>query len=311
MIDEKTTKTTELTDRKATKTFRSQFKREAINVSCTLVASIMSAFGMHYFVGSADFAPAGLDGVATMIAYRLGDLNPAYFILALNLPLLFVAWFILKKRYVIYTVLFTVMSSGIMFILEAVGAPVFTEGEGLIAAIFSGVLFGLRTGLMLRISASSGGIDIIASMINKKMPYRNIENIITAICYGIIGISYFVYDNSVMSLLLAVVQMFVFERASGRLLKENRNAVEVKIITKHPEEIKNDIIYVLKHGATVVESRGMYTEEERSMVFSVINIRQIPELFEILRKYPDTFAYYGDVSGVRGNFRWKNTDEAK
>jgi uncharacterized membrane-anchored protein YitT (DUF2179 family) len=198
-----------------------------------------------------------------------------------------------------------------MLILEAVGAPVFTEGEGLIAAIFSGALFGLRTGLMLRISASSGGIDIIASMINKKMPYRNIENIITAICYGIIGISYFVYDNSVMSLLLAVVQMFVFERASGRLLKENRNAVEVKIITKHPEAIKNDIIYVLKHGATVVESRGMYTEEERSMVFSVINIRQIPELFEILRKYPDTFAYYGDVSGVRGNFRWKNTDEAK
>ena len=311
MIDEKTTKTTELTDSKATKTFRSQLKREAINVTCTLVASIMSAFGMHYFVGSADFAPAGLDGVATMIAYRLGDLNPAYFILALNLPLLFVAWFILKKRYVIYTVLFTVMSSGMMLILEAVGAPVFTEGEGLIAAIFSGALFGLRTGLMLRISASSGGIDIIASMINKKMPYRNIENIITAICYGIIGISYFVYENSVMSLLLAVVQMFVFERASGRLLKENRNAVEVKIITKHPEAIKNDIIYVLKHGATVVESRGMYTEEERSMVFSVINIRQIPELFEILRKYPDTFAYYGDVSGVRGNFHWKNTDEAK
>jgi uncharacterized membrane-anchored protein YitT (DUF2179 family) len=182
MIDEKTTKTTKLTDSKAAKTFRSQFKREAINVTCTLVASIMSAFGMHYFVGSADFAPAGLDGVATMIAHLLGDLNPAYFILALNLPLLLVAWFILKKRYVIYTVLFTVMSSGIMFILEAVGAPVFTEGEGLIAAIFSGVLFGLRTGLMLRISASSGGIDIIASMINKKMPYRNIENIITAIC---------------------------------------------------------------------------------------------------------------------------------
>ena len=308
MIDEKTTKTTELTDSKATKTFRSQFKREAINVTCTLVASIMSAFGMHYFVGSADFAPAGLDGVATMIAHLLGDLNPAYFILALNLPLLLVAWFILKKRYVIYTVLFTVISSGIMLILEAVGAPVFTEGEGLIAAIFSGALFGLRTGLMLRISASSGGIDIIASMINKKMPYRNIENIITAICYGIIGISYFVYENSVMSLLLAVVQMFVFERASGRLLKENRNAVEVKIITKHPEEIKNDIIYVLKHGATVVESRGMFTEKQNYMVITIINYRQLPELMKVIQKYPDTFIYYSEVVGVRGKFRRRKNE---
>lgn len=290
---------------------KEQFKREAINVTCTLVAALMSAFGMHYFVGSAEFAPAGLDGIATMIAHLLGDLNPAYFILALNLPLLAVAWFVLKKRYVIYTVLFTLLSSGAMLILEAAGAPVFDSGEGLMAAIFSGVLFGLRTGFMIRISASSGGIDIIASMINKKMPYRNIENIITAICYGIIGISYFVYGNSVMSLLLAVVQMFVFERASGFLLKENRNAVEVKIVTNDPEAIKNDIIYVLKHGATVVESRGMYTERGSYMVFSVINIRQIPELFDILKNHPDAFVYYGDVSGVRGNFRWKSTDEAK
>jgi uncharacterized membrane-anchored protein YitT (DUF2179 family) len=289
---------------------KSQIKRESINVTCTLVAALMSAFGMHYFVTSNNFAPAGLDGVATMIAHLAG-VNPAYFILALNLPLLVVAWFVLKRRYVIYTVLFTLISSGAMLIFEAVEMPIFASGEGLMAAIFSGALFGLRTGLMLRISASSGGIDIIASMINKKYPYRNIENVITAICYVIIGASYFVYDRNVMSVLLAVVQMFVFERASGVLLRENRNAVEVKIITKNPEEIKDDIIYNLKHGATVVESYGMYTSEKSFMIISIINIRQIPELFEILKKYPNTFAYYDNVDGVRGNFRWKNTDVAK
>lgn len=289
---------------------KSQIKRESINLACTIAAALMSAFGMHYFVTSNNFAPAGLDGVATMIGHLAG-VNPAYFILALNLPLLVVAWFVLKRRYVIYTVLFTVISSGAMLIFEAVGMPTFSSGEGLMAAIFSGALFGLRTGLMLRISASSGGIDIIASMINKKYPYRNIENVITAICYTIIAVSYFVYDRNVMSILLSVVQMFVFERASGVMLRENRNAVEVKIITKNPEEIKDDIIYNLKHGATVVESYGMYTEEPSFMIISIINIRQIPELFEILKKYPNTFAYYDNVDGVRGNFRWKNTDIAK
>lgn len=289
---------------------KEQIKRESINIACTIVAAMASAFGMHYFVTSNNFAPAGLDGVATMIAHLVG-VNPAYFILALNLPLLVVAWFVLKRRYVIYTVLFTVISSGAMLIFEAVGAPVFSGGEALIAAIFSGALFGLRTGLMLRISASSGGIDIIASMINKKHPYRNIENVITAICYAIIGVSYFVYDRNVMSVLLSIVQMFVFERASGVLLRENRNAVEVKIITKNPAEIRDDIIYNLKHGATVVKSYGMYTDEESYMIISIINIRQIPELFEILKKYPNAFVYYDNVDGVRGNFRWKSTDIAK
>ena len=289
---------------------KSQIKRESINLACTIAAAMMSAFGMHYFVTSNNFAPAGLDGVATMIAHLAG-VNPAYFILALNLPLLVVAWFVLKRRYVIYTVLFTVISSGAMLIFEAAGMPTFSSREGLMAAIFSGALFGLRTGLMLRISVSSGGIDIIAGMINKKYPYRNIENVITAICYTIIAVSYFVYDRNVMSILLSVVQMFVFERASGVMLRENRNAVEVKIITKNPEEIRDDIIYNLKHGATVVESYGMYTEEPSFMIISIINIRQIPELFEILKKYPNTFAYYDNVDGVRGNFRWKNTDIAK
>ena len=290
---------------------KSQIKRESINVACTLVAALFSAFGMHYFVGSAEFAPAGLDGIATMIAHLCNDTNPAYFILALNIPLLAVAWFFLKKRYVIYTVLFTLVSSGFMILFEYTSFPVFSEGEGLMAAIFSGVLFGLRTGLMIRISASSGGIDIIASMINKKYPYKNIENVITLICYCIIGVSYFVYEQNVMSLLYAIVQMFVFEKASGVLLKENRSAIEVKIVTKHPEDIKNDIIYELKHGATILDSHGMYTDEKSTVILSVINIRQIPELFDILKKYPDTFAYYGEVGGVRGNFRWKNTDIAK
>lgn len=288
---------------------KERFTREAINVTCTLVAGLLSAFGMHFFVAPAEFAPAGLDGVATMIA-RLLHTNPAWFIFALNMPLLIAAWFMLKKRYVIYTVLFTVVASVSMLVFEWCGMPQFvSEGDRLIAAIFSGALFGIRTGLMIRISASSGGIDIIASMINKKFPYRNIENIITLICYGIIGISYFAYDRNIMSVLLSVVQMFIFERASGRLLKENRSAIEVKIITKHPEEIKDDIIYNLKHGATVLDSRGMYTDEGSSIIISVINIRQIPEFFDILKKYPDAFAYYGEVSGVRGNFRWKQTDK--
>lgn len=76
-------------------------------------------------------------------------------------------------------------------------------------------------------------------------------------------------------------------------------------------EIKNDIIYVLKHGATIVESKGMFTNEGSSIIISVVNIRQIPEFLKITKKYPDTFVYYSDVTGVNGNFRWFKDDVAK
>ena len=105
--------------------------------------------------------------------------------------------------------------------------------------------------------------------------------------------------------------MFVYERTAAAFMKDNRNAVEFKIVTKHPEEIRSEILYTLKHGATVVDSRGMFTESDSTVIFSVVNLRQIPEFLNILKKYPDTFVYYSEVTGVWGNFRRLRDEEVK
>ncbi|MBQ8689046.1 MAG: YitT family protein [Clostridia bacterium] len=287
-----------------------RFVKELINTLITLAAAAMSAFGLHIFVYPAGFAPSGIDGIATMLQEVTG-LNAGYFTLLFNLPLLIVAWFFLKLRYVIYTVLFTVLSSLMLVVLEAVDFYSYvTATDRLIPAIFSGIILGVRTGIMLKIGASTGGVDIAAGMIQKKLPHVNIERIITIICYAIILVSYFIYRD-VTAILLSIVQMFVFDIFAGRMLKDHRNAVEVKIVTKCPEAIKNDIICNLKHGATVLNSRGMFTDGESSVIISVINIRQIPEFLEIMKKYPDTFTYYGELMGVKGNFRWRKDDAVK
>lgn len=281
--------------------------KEAINVLLTIVGAALSAFGLHIFVYPAGFAPLGIDGIATMLQ-EMTNFNAGYYSLMFNIPLLVIAWFIIKKRFVIYTLLFTILSSVMLVVLEAVSFYEFHgTGELIIPAIFSGVILGVRTGLMLKIGASAGGIDIIAAMIQKKRPYLNIERTITLICYVITFLSYFVYHN-VTSILLSVVQMFIFDKFAGGMLKDSRNAIEVKIVTKEPEAIRNEIIYKLKHSATIVNSRGMYSDDESTMIISVINIRQIPEFVEIIKNHPDTFAYYGELMGVKGNFRWKKDD---
>ena len=284
--------------------------REVFAVLLTLLASLLSAFTLHVFVYPATFAPSGIDGVATMLQHLTG-INAGVFSLAFNLPLLIIAYFMLNKRYVIYTVLFTIVTSITLVVLADVNFYQFqTQTDRIIPAIFSGLILGVRTGIMLRISASSGGIDVVAAMIQKKMPYRNIEKIITIICYAIIGLSYFVYGD-LNSILLSIVQMFIFEKSVSFLLKDTRNAVEFKIITKSPKKIREEIIFNLKHGATVVESKGMFTGEQSSIIICVVNNRQIADFLNIIKKYPETFVYYSDVAGVKGNFRWLKSDEAK
>ena len=75
--------------------------KELKNLVLIFFAALISSLGMHVFVYPASFAPSGVDGIATLLQ-KLTDINAGIFNFAINLPLLVAAWFILKKRYVIY-----------------------------------------------------------------------------------------------------------------------------------------------------------------------------------------------------------------
>ena len=185
-----------------------------------------------------------------------------------------------------------------------------SENNAWISVFVSGIMLGIRTAVMIKIGGSTGGVDIIASMIQQKRPYLNIENVITLFCYIIIGTSFFVYGNF-ESVFMAVAQMLIFNLAMNYMLKSSRNAVEAKIITDEPEALKEDIICNLKHGATIIGATGMFTGEGKKMVISIINVRQMNDLIKISKKHPNSFIYFSEVNGVWGNFRWNKTDEVK
>ena len=281
--------------------------RKIIDAFVILAAGALSAIGLHMFVNPAGFAPSGVDGIATMLQTIFG-INMGYTSLAFNIPLLIVAWFLLNKKYVVYTLAYTVTSSLFLILAEKVELYQYvTETNAWLAVVTSGFILGLRTGLMIKHGGSSGGIDIVACIIQKKRPYFNVETLISIISYMIIGVSFFVYGN-LESILMAVTQTVVFNITMNAVLRPTRNAIEVKIITDNAEALRSDILLELKHGATVLKCHGMYTGGERDMIVTVINIRQLNELMQISRKYPNTFIYYDNVNGVWGNFRWNKFD---
>ena len=81
-----------------------------IDFTIILFASLFSAIGLHTFVNPANFAPSGVDGITLMLQQLFG-INMGYISLAINIPLLIMAWFFINKKYVMYTFIFTVLSS--------------------------------------------------------------------------------------------------------------------------------------------------------------------------------------------------------
>ncbi len=272
-----------------------------------IFASFIGALSLHTFVNPAGFAPTGVEGLSLMTQKVFG-INMGYVSMMINVPLLIFAWFFINKKYVVYTLIYTLVSGGMLILMEQFGMPTFETANTWVSVFASGILSGARTAFLIKLGGSSGGVDIVASVIQKKHPYINIETLITATSYVVIGISFFVYGN-LESVLMSVVQMLIFNLAMNSLLKSSRNAVEVRIITGDPVHFREDILQFLKHGATTLECKGMYTGDDKTMIVTVINIRQMSDLIKLSRKYPGSFIYFSDVSGVWGNFRWNKWDK--
>ena len=298
------------------KEFFKKVKREAKDVLMTLVAAIISVVALHTFVIPANFASSGVDGLCTIL-YEITGLNMGWFKLMINLPLLVLAWIFLNKKYVLYVMFFTILDSVGVIVLEQVNFFVFVPesltmveviGFRLIAAIFSGVMMGISIGIMLKLGYSSGGVDIVACLVHKIKPHFNVERIISVCAYSIVAISYFVYWD-LTSILLSIIQIFVAEWTIAGLLRRDRFAIEVKVVTKEPEKIRDEIIYKLKHSATIVKGQGMYSGEDTFLVLTVMNSRDIPDFMKTMKKHPETFVYFSDGVRVQGEFHFSEEKE--
>ncbi len=285
---------------------KKQVRETVLTVLVTLAVALTVSLGMHVFVYPCDFAPSGVDGLAVILQSITG-VSAGVFILLLNLPLLVAAWFILKRRYVLYTVCYTVAVSLLLLLWARMGLYQYkAEGEQLLAAVFGGIAQG-GTGVMLRIGASSGGVDIIGSIIQKRMPHRDVEKIISLVSAAIVLLSFFVYGN-LGSVLLSVIEIFVCERVTAAILRSSRSAVKFELIAENAEPLKRDILEELQHGATVIEARGLYSGEKKQVIFCVVNYRQIPDFFKIVARHENVFVYYTSAYGIRGNYDFqKNT----
>ncbi len=285
-------------------------KKEITNVLIALVASVISAVGIYFFVEPYNFAPSGVDGISAMLRQLTGDkINVGIFNIAINTPLLIIAWFVLKKRYVIYTGIYMAFSSLLINLLHILNVPVPEITNVLIPTIFAGVAQG-GTALMLKIGGSSGGVDVVGCMIQTKMRHVKVERIIAVLSYLVVALTYVVFWE-LEAVLLSAIEVFICEQVSASVLRSSRSAVKFEVVTDEPEEICEEIINNLRHGATLIKGQGVFSEQEKSVIVVVINYYQLADFLNIISSHKNTFAYYVDVMGVKGNFDWAKDEQGE
>ena len=279
-----------------------------------LLVAVLLAFNYQLFIVENGFAPAGLNGIATMIQYRTG-FSIGYMSLLINIPLCLFAFFFVNRTFAVRSLSFCLAYSFVFLYLQKLGLENLQYDAGgydtVFPVILSGVISGFVYGVCFRSSASIGGTDIISKYISKKHPRLNFFWVTFSLNVIVAVTSFFVYakpgENGMIydykPVCLCVLYCFLSSFVGNFIIKGTKSAVKFTIITSHAGEIVDEIHTKLKHGSTRLVGVGGFTGGEKDVLICVINPHQIFDLEKILARYDDTFSFSETVNETFGNFK--------
>ena len=282
--------------------------KKAVTYLLIVGLALLSAMSYQLFIFSNRFAPAGINGICTMIQHIFG-INVGYLSLIINIPLAIWTYFKVGRSLAVRSMLYVLAFSLFLIVLEKVDLSAFAYETAngtskILGPLCAGLINGVVYSTLVRTSASSGGTDFVAAIIHKDRPELNFFYIVFSINVVVAFISYFVYDYQIEPVILCILYSFMSSTVSDKMRKSVRSAVRCEIITDRPEEISTAIIGKLRHSATLIPAKGMYSGRETNILICIINKTQLPALSTIIQEYPHTFAVISSANDVLGNFKW-------
>ena len=280
------------------------------DVLYAVVAGIIVGTAYHFFQNSNGFAPGGVGGLATITHHLFSSkISWSVLMVAFNLPIfVLVSAFINKKLGALLSV-YMIVQSFIPHLYNAIGAtPYSLQNNGddfniVFACITTGVISGFGFSLMLRRFGASGGTYGISALIKKAKPDVNIAYVSFIMDASVVFIAFFVYGMKITPVICTLLNLFIANIIVDYGVSGIKNGYKFEIITNTPYELSDELMTKMRHGVTMIQVHGMYSDSDKYMLVCIINKRQIGEMMKIIKSHPDCFASFEKVNEVFGNFK--------
>ena len=215
--------------------------------------------------------------------------------LVLNIPL-FLFGIRMSRDFLVKTIFGTLMNT---FWIAVLPVLQLVPDDRMLSALFGGVLMGAGIGLVFIGNGTTGGTDMMAALIQRKLRHYSVAQVMQVLDGIIVIAGIFVFG--IHASLYAIVAIYVTTKMTDALMEGMNYAKSAFIITAHPEQVADELMKELDRGASGIHIKGMYTGEERMMVFCVVGKKQIPQLKQIVGTIdPDAFVVVSDAREVLG-----------
>lgn len=225
----------------------------------------------------------------------------------LNVPVFLIALKLKGKKFIFRTFVGTMLLSAWLYVIPVIDL---SQGDHVIAAIFGGCLSGAGIGLVLLAKATTGGTDMVATLIQHYLKHYSIVQIMQILDGLIVIIGLYVFG--LRSGLYAIVAIFITTKVSDAIMEGFKFSKAAFIITDRYEEIAKCILNELDRGVTGLYAKGMYSGEEKCMLYCVVSQKEIVEVKEIVAKMdPNAFVIVTDAREVLGEGFLEYSNEEK
>lgn len=277
---------------------KQKLKRFSIDSVLCLSGTRIFSVSVNMFSVPNEFVLGGLTGVATVLNYLFNFIPIGTAIFIMNIPLFILSHFKLGKTFLYKTVIATIIFTAGIDIGAIFLSPY--EGDTLLASIFCGITSGLGLGLIFATGATTGGTDIIATLLHKKFPHLSMGRTLLAVDFIVVFISWIAYGK-IESVMYALIVIFISSKVVDTVLYGTASAKTVMSVTAKKEEISAEIMNQLQRGVSILPVVGGYTKASKDLIVCTVKNNQISLVNRIIKQIdPHAFTMVFDTGEVIG-----------
>ena len=262
-----------------------------------LLGNTIYALSVKLFLLPANLISCGTTGIA-LVVNQLTGIPLSGFILAFNVAMLAVGWWILGKKFAMTTVLSSLFYPIALELLNRWLGEIRITEDILLNTLYAGLGLGLSLGIVIRAGASTGGMDI-PPLVLKKLFHIPVSASLWAFDFCIMLAQMMFHKPE--DLLYGILLLFVISFALNKMLLLGTSKTEVKIVSQRAGEIRDVILSRIDRGVTMLHGEGGYLHRQTEIILSVVSNHELPRIEQMARTIdPDCFMIVTQVTEVWG-----------
>ncbi len=262
-----------------------------------LFGNAMAAFGAAVFVIPNRLISGGSTGIA-LLMNQLFQIPVTVVVPIFNIAMFLLGFAFLSRRLVLNTLISTIFYPTMLGLFQSIPALQALTDDTLMAAIYAGLCIGFGCGTVLRVGASTGGMDIPPLIINK----------FSGLSYSLI---LYWFDTTLLVLqmpysdteqvLYGILVVLINSLTINQVMLMSKTQTKVEIISEKADEITKLIQTRIGRGVTLLEAESGYRHQGQKIVMTVLSNREFPRLNRLVMELdPKAFMIVSQVGEVRG-----------